>query len=99
MKRSHLIIGGTIAGALALAALSSCRSIPRGAVAVKPFDVKRYLGKWYEIGRFVFRFEKNLNNTTAEYALNPNGTIRVVNRGYNYKTKQWKEATGKAKFV
>ena len=25
-------------------------------------------GKWYEIARFDFRFEKDLDNTTAEYS-------------------------------
>src|SRR5438046_321664 len=79
--------------------LNSCKTIPTGAVATKPFDVNRYLGNWYEIARIDFRFEKNLNNTTANYSLNPDGTIRVVNRGFNYKTGKWKEAAGKAKFV
>ncbi len=57
------------------------------------------MGKWFEIARFDFRFEKNLNNTTAEYFFNSNGTIKVVNRGYNYIKKEWKQATGKAKFI
>ena len=66
--------------------------------AVMPFDAKRYLGKWYEIARMDFRFERNLNNTTAEYSLNPDGTIKVDNRGFNYNTMKWKQAIGKAKF-
>jgi apolipoprotein D and lipocalin family protein len=74
-------------------------SIPDGAKAVSPFDKDKYLGKWYEIARFDFSFEKNLNNTTANYSLNSNGTIRVENRGYNYKTGKWQKAVGKAKFV
>lgn len=77
----------------------SCSTIPKGVVAVHPFDKSRYLGKWYEIARFDFRFERDLNNTTAEYSLNKDGSIKVVNRGFNYKTNEWKEATGKAKFV
>lgn len=99
MKRSKLIISGTLLGAITIAALISCRSIPKGLKAVKPFDSKRYLGQWYEIARFDFRFEKNLNNTTANYSFNDDGTIKVVNKGFNYKTNKWKEATGKAKFV
>jgi apolipoprotein D and lipocalin family protein len=81
--------------------LFSCgrTSIPEGAKAVSPFDSEKYLGKWYEIARFDFSFEKNLNNTTATYSMNPNGTIRVENRGYNYKTNKWKKAVGKAKFT
>lgn|SRR5690606_28843125 len=77
----------------------SCSTIPRGAVAVTPFDKDRYLGKWYEIARLDFKYEKNLNNTTAEYTLNEDGTIRVDNQGYNTKKDKWQQAIGKAKFV
>jgi len=77
----------------------SCSTIPDGAKAVKPFDKQKYLGKWYEIARFDFKFERNLNNTTANYSINEDGSIIVVNRGYNYEKKKWEEATGIAKFV
>jgi len=81
------------------ALFASCVSIPKGVTAVSSFEKSKYLGKWYEIARFDFRFEKGLNNTTAEYSLNSNGTIKVVNRGYDYEKKIWKESIGKAKFV
>lgn len=81
------------------ALFASCASIPKGVTAVTPFEKEKYLGKWYEVARFDFRFERGLNNTTAEYSLNSNGTIKVVNRGYDYEKKEWKEVTGKAKFV
>ena len=77
----------------------SCATIPEGVVAVKSFDKEKYLGKWYEIARFDFKFERGLNNTTAEYSLNNNGTIRVDNKGYNIKKAKWQQAIGKAKFV
>lgn len=98
MKNKN-IIGMAVLGVAAIAILQSCKTIPKGAVAVKPFDIKKYLGKWYEIARLDFRFEKNLNNTTAHYSLNVDGSIKVVNRGYNYKNSEWKKSTGKAKFV
>jgi apolipoprotein D and lipocalin family protein len=79
--------------------LFCCSTIPEGLKAVSPFDKAKYLGKWYEIARLDFKFEKDLDNTTAEYSLNNNGSIKVVNRGYNTKTKEWKTAIGKAKFV
>lgn len=79
--------------------LYSCSTIPGGVVAVKPFDKEKYLGKWYEIARIDFKYEKDLNNTTAEYSLNDNGTIKVDNKGYNTKTGEWQQAIGKAKFV
>ena len=77
----------------------SCSTIPEGVVAIKPIDKAKYLGKWYEIARFDFRFERNLNNTTAQYSINDDGTIKVINRGYNYEKKKWEEAIGVAKFV
>jgi apolipoprotein D and lipocalin family protein len=79
--------------------LFSCATIPKGAVAVKPFDKGKYLGKWYEIARKDFKFERGLNNTTAEYSLNTNGTIKVDNKGYNAKKGTWTQAIGKAKFA
>lgn len=79
--------------------LKSCSTIPPGAVAVTSFDKEKYLGKWYEIARFDFRFEKNLNNTTAFYSLREDGFIKVQNRGYNNVTNEWQESIGKAKFV
>jgi len=63
------------------------------------FDTARYLGKWYEVARMDFRFEKDLNNTTAEYSLLGQNRIRVINRGFNHKTNEWKEAIGTAKFT
>lgn len=77
----------------------SCSTIPKGVQAVSPFELERYLGKWYEIARFDFRFEKGLNNVTAEYSLRSDGKVKVLNRGYDYEKKTWKEAIGKAKFA
>lgn len=82
-----------------MTALNSCATMPNGAVAVKPFDKEKYLGKWYEIARKDFKYERNLSNTTAEYSLNDNGTIKVDNRGYNTKKGEWTQAIGKAKFI
>ncbi|WP_243349609.1 lipocalin family protein [Parabacteroides sp. FAFU027] len=79
--------------------LFSCSTIPKGVQAVTPFDKEKYLGKWYEIARFDFKYERNLNNTSAEYSLNSDGTIRVENRGYDTIKRVWKKAIGKAKFV
>jgi apolipoprotein D and lipocalin family protein len=95
-----MLIGGAAAlAAVSLVLLNSCSSkIPPGATAVKPFDVKRYSGKWYEIARLDFKYEKGLNNTTADYSLNNDGSIEVVNRGYDTRKNKWKTARGKAKF-
>jgi apolipoprotein D and lipocalin family protein len=87
-------------GAAAVAiGLSSRVSIPKGATAVKPFDADRYLGKWYEIARMDFKFEKNMNNVTATYSKRDDGLIKVDNKGYDYVKKEWKQSIGKAKFA
>ncbi|KIC61271.1 lipocalin family protein [Chryseobacterium taiwanense] len=87
-------------GVLGFILFKSCSvGIPKGATAVKNFDEDRYLGKWYEIARFDYKFEKDMDNVTATYSKNPNGTIRVDNKGYDYVKKEWKESIGEAKFV
>jgi apolipoprotein D and lipocalin family protein len=97
MKTYH-VIKISLLGLVSLFSFTGCSNIPEGAVAVTPFDKAKYLGKWYEIARLDFKFERDLNNTTANYSVNEDGTIKVVNRGFNYKTNEWKEAIGIAKF-
>lgn len=98
MKNRNLGRASLIGGIVSLL-FSSCSTIPAGAVAVKPFDLEKYLGKWYEITRLDFKYERDLNNTTATYSMNANGTVKVDNQGFNVKTNEWKQAIGKAKFV
>ena len=90
-------IAAVAAGGFAI--MSNRKTIPKGVQAISGFKKEKYLGKWYEIARFDFRFEKGLNNTTAEYSVNDDGSIKVINRGYDYKKVKWKQAEGKAKFV
>lgn len=45
-----------------------------------PFiDLKRYLGKWYEIASYYQRFQKDCVATTATYSLDEDGDIEVLN--------------------
>lgn len=86
-------------GLLGAILLNSCAAgIPEGATAVQNFDAKKYLGKWYEIARMDFRFEKNLNNVTAEYSTKENGHIKVDNKGYDYVKDKQKQSIGEARF-
>lgn len=94
----YVVAGGVIGAAVAFVTLSGCRSIPKGAKPVTNFKKESYLGKWYEIARLDFKHEKNLNNVTANYSLNDDNTIRVLNQGFNYKKNKQEQATGKAKF-
>lgn len=85
-------------GALAWYALRR-PAIPPTAIPVSDFDLSRYLGKWYEVARIDNRFEKGLQRTQAEYSRNADGTVRVENRGYDPRKREWKAAIGKAKPV
>ena len=79
--------------------LSGCLGYPEGIEPVKQFDLKRYLGKWYEIARLDHSFERGLNQVTAHYALRDDGGLDVINRGYSDSENRWKEAQGRAYFV
>ena len=102
MKHTKLIAwtGTLLAVSLfATSCFSKGRTIPEKAEAVTPFDASRYLGTWYEVARFDFKFERGLSKTTANYTLNEDGSIKVINRGYNAEKGKWKEAEGKAVFI
>ncbi|KXH79032.1 lipocalin family protein [Chryseobacterium kwangjuense] len=81
-----------------LNSMTSCSSMPEKAQPVRQFDVNRYLGTWYEIARFDYYFEKNLDNAMAQYSLNADGNVEVVNSGYNFKKNKWVSVNGTAKF-
>ncbi len=99
MKLKKILLTFTF-GLVGIAILSSCTvGIPKGATAIQNFDAEKYLGKWYEIARFDYRFERNLDDVTATYSKNPDGSIKVDNRGYNYVKKEWKQSVGEARFV
>ena len=88
-----------LVGVLLLAfAAAGCTGIPKGVAPVAGFDVQRYKGEWFEIMRLDHRFERGLTNVTATYALRADGSLGVVNRGFDAKNCRWKEATGRAVF-
>lgn len=79
--------------------LLGCVGIPDNIEPVKNFDINRYLGKWYEIARLDHPFERGLERVYAQYSINDDGSVKVVNRGFDPVTSKWKEATGRAYFV
>ncbi|WP_188559295.1 lipocalin family protein [Hymenobacter glacieicola] len=42
-------------------------------------DLHKYAGLWYEVARLPTRFEKGCQHVTAEYKLQPDGKVRVLN--------------------
>ncbi|CAM4378431.1 Outer membrane lipoprotein Blc [Comamonas aquatilis] len=90
----------TVVAAGVAAAVSGCAvSVPKGIQPVASFDVKRYMGTWYELVRIDHHFEKGLTEVSAHYSLNDDGTVTVVNRGYDAARKEWREANGKASLL
>ncbi len=63
--------------------LAGCTGRPDGVEPVSPFDISRYQGVWYEIMRLDHSFERGLTNVTATYNLRNEGTIGVLNRGFD----------------
>lgn len=99
MKTARFLLGiSGLALGFALVRAASPQ-VPKGVAPVKPFDLSRYLGTWFELGRIENRFERGLMRTTAEYSLNADGTVRVVNSGFDPWKGRSTSATGTAKFV
>ena len=87
------VIGAT------LMMLSGCLGMPKGVEPVSGFELNRYLGKWYEVARLNHSFEEGLSQVSAEYSVNEDGSVKVINRGYSKEEQEWNEAEGKAKFI
>jgi len=79
--------------------LQGCTGIPEGIEPVTGYDQERYLGAWYEIARLDHSFERGLSEVTATYSTNPDGSIAVLNRGFDQEEGRWREAEGVARFV
>ena len=79
--------------------LLACTGVPEGVDPVTGFDQNRYLGTWYEIARLDHSFEHGLSEVSATYDVNPDGSISVLNRGFDQEEGEWREAEGVARFV
>lgn len=75
----------------------SCSSQKINNSTVSSFDLQRYLGTWYEIAKFDHVFERDLQYATADYSLQSNGMVKVVNSGM--KDGKKKVSEGKAKLT
>ncbi|MBL6907467.1 lipocalin family protein [Luminiphilus sp.] len=82
---------------LCIVLLVSCTGLPDNVEPVSQFDTEQYLGTWYEIARLDHSFERNLERVTATYGLNEDGSISVLNKGFNTEKGEWRQAEGVAK--
>jgi apolipoprotein D and lipocalin family protein len=79
--------------------LAGCTGVPEGVTPVQGFELKPYLGVWHEVARLDHSFERGLTNITATYSLREDGSVKVLNRGWDASGNKWKEAEGRAVFV
>ena len=80
MKKLLSIIATAVVGSFLLCGCEKQNEI--NTSVVPNLDVERYMGTWYEIGRYDISFEKDLVGVTANYKLLDDGTIQVINTGY-----------------
>lgn len=73
-----------------------CTGVPDGIQPVSELDLEKYKGTWYEIARLDHSFEEGLSDVTADYTLNQDGSVTVINRGYSAEEGGWQEAEGRA---
>ncbi len=107
MKKPVLAAGAVTAIAAPLAYLAwkyYPRPGPVGNDAVpepaKAVDLQRYMGRWYEQFRYDASFEEGLEAVMADYSLNRDGSVRVVNQGRTGGPGgKLRKSTGKAKLV
>ena len=92
MRLSSVLLGFSLG-------LTGCTGVPVGLQPESGFEVSRYLGTWHEIARLDHSFERGLSRVSAEYSLRPDEGLNVLNRGFDAKTGQWKEARGIARFI
>ncbi len=88
--KKQVLATAAIVGIAALALKAQDKPL----ATVPQVDLKKYLGKWYEIAAFPQSFQKGCSCTFAEYSLRPNGDIQVKNTCL--KEGKTKIATGKA---
>ena len=74
-----LVLLGLLVLALAACSSNAYRNTEVVITTNGPVDVERYQGLWYEIARFPNRFEEGCVGVTAEYSLNEDGSVRVLN--------------------
>lgn len=71
------------------------RAVPQPA---SPVDLARYMGRWYEQFRYEASFERGMDEVTAEYSLNADGTVKVINSGRKgANADRFRQSVGKAK--
>ncbi|MDS7598373.1 lipocalin family protein [Agrobacterium tumefaciens] len=94
---SIITILGAVLAACSPVGPSGNPSVPQ---PVKPVEIDRYVGHWFELARYENQFERDCEAVTADYSLRKDGMVHVLNTcregAINGKRK---ESKGRAKIV
>ncbi|XP_052238582.1 apolipoprotein D-like [Dreissena polymorpha] len=63
------------------------------------FDIKRYMGRWFEERKFYAEFQAGVTCSFAEYTLQGDGTVKVNNTGYREMTGNYTSIIGQAQIL
>lgn len=75
-----LVISSSLAAVSLMLPLSTFADTNTKPVAVDSIDINKYAGKWYEIAHLPMFFQRNcVANTTADYSINADKTVGVLN--------------------
>lgn len=94
MKKGYILLMATM---LFTALQCGAQTFDIDRTTVQDFDLKRYMGRWYEIARYDHSFERNMQYCEAFYSERGDGMISVTNSGINANTGKRKTSYGKAK--
>ncbi len=80
--------------AIFLFAAASCSPTYVVTETAKPFEIERYMGRWYEIERLPNKIQEGLEECTSLLTLMEDGSFTIVNEGRlisdKTRIKQWK---------
>lgn len=75
-----LVISNSLAAVSLMLPLSTFADTNTKPVAIESIDINKYAGKWYEIAHLPMFFQRNcVANTTANYSINADKTVGVLN--------------------
>ena len=83
-------------------ALACAGAVAQGQAAdrlspIASLDVPRYVGRWYEVAKLPNRFQRKcVADTSAEYRLQPDGQLQVLNR-CRLQSGEFDQALGQAR--
>lgn len=95
-----MIKKATLSLVLAISAFTVfAQDTPSPVTPIASLNVPRYMGTWYEIAKYPNWFQRKcVSNTSAQYSLQPDGTVRVQNR-CTQEDGQISEAIGQARQI